>query len=828
MDGSARSKDTFGGSYHERIARSKTTHDHALRRGAYRSMRRRGGGALGGWRLALPSGLFALIIATGALLLLGAGAALAFFTEDLPTPQDLARDPLPQSTKVYDRTGTQLLYQFSEENRELVGYEEIPQVLIDATVAAEDKSFWSNPGVDVLGIVRAVFADVTGRSSGQGGASTITQQLVKQRIVGSEVSLKRKIREAILAIKVTNTYSKQQILELYFNQIYYGNQAYGVKAAAQTYFGKTDLSKLTLAEAALLAGLPQAPSVLDPTKADKVDRAQRRRAYVLDQMLDTGAIKQTAADAANNETIKVAGPPVAIIKAPHFVFQVRNQLTQILGGDEAAVSRGGYRVTTTLDMTKQEIGERQVSEWVERLHGRNVWNAALVSIDPQTGEVLTYVGSVDYNNRDDPRVQGQFDVAGIGLRQPGSSFKMFNYVTALKNGATAATVVVDARTDFGGKADPTRMSPAACGYCPENADLQYHGPVTMRQAIRESRNVPAVRFLAEYSGIEATIQTAREMGITTDIDPSKIGLSLTLGAKEVHLVDMASAYGVLANMGLRVTPTYILKVEDSRGKVLWEQKDYEQKRVLDAGIAWIMPDILKDTTQPSRDFIFGQWTNIGRVAALKTGTTDNLKDVYSVGYVPTLVTGVWMGNSNGDPMSSRNFNSAMGPGQLWRDYMKEVLADTPASDWPRPANVVSGTVVSAPGAFGGYGSGLAPSALSPFSSTEWFMKGTEPARVDDWFVAGCPQPDGTVKVSMKINDTRAPAAFQRYTDQWVRDAIAGKHTYNRYTWNLVSPDPCPTPSVTLTPVPTRTPGTTPTVPPPSFTLPPCPTPTKQP
>src|SRR5256885_2909255 len=764
MDVSARSQDTFGARYHERIAHSKTTHDHALRRGTYRSKRRRGGGAFSGWRLALPSGLFAIIIATRALMMLGAGAALAFSAGDLPSPQALAKDPLAQSTKVYDRTGTELLYQFSEENREVVSYQDIPQVLIDATVSAEDKTFWTNPGVDILGTIRAVFSDVTGRSTGQGGASTITQQLVKQRIVGSEVSIKRKSREAILAVEVTNTYSKRQILELYFNQIYYGNQAYGVKAAAQTYFGKSDLSKLTLAEAALLAGLPQAPSVLDPTQADNVDRAIDRRAYVLSQMVDTGAIKQGAADGANAETIKVAGPPVATIKAPHFVFQVRNQLTQILGGDEAAVSRGGYRVTTTLDMTKQEIGERQVREWGEKLHNRNVWNAALVSIDPQTGEVLAYVGSVDYNNRDDPRVQGQFDVAGIGLRQPGSSFKMFNYVTALKKGATAATVVVDARTDFGGKADPTRMSPSACGYCPENADLQYHGPVTMRQAIRESRNVPAVRFLAEYSGIEATIQTATDMGITTPIDPTTIGLSLTLGAKEVHLVDMAGAYAVPPKMGLRVTPTYILKVEDSHGKVIWEHKDFEQKRALDPGIAWIMTDILKDTTNPAKDFIFGSWTNIGRVAALKTGTTDNLKELYSVGDVPTTVTGAWMGNSNGEKMSTVDFASATGPGQLWRDYMKEALADTPATDWPRPANVVSGTVVSAPGALGGYGSGLAPSALPPFSMSEWFIKGTEPARADDWFVAGCPQPDGTAKVAMSIKDTRAPAAFQRYTD----------------------------------------------------------------
>src|SRR5438128_8112289 len=478
MDVSARSQDTFGGRYHERIAHSKTTHDHALRRGTYRSKRRRGGGAFSGWRLALPSGLFAIIIATGALMVLGAGAAVAFFAGDLPAPQDLAKDPLAQSTKVYDRTGTQLLYQFSEENREVVSYEEIPQVLIDATVSAEDKSFWTNPGVDILGTIRAVVSDVTGRSTGQGGASTITQPLVKQRIVGNEVSLKRKIREAILAVEVTNTYSKQQILELYFNQTYYGNQAYGVKAAAQTYFGKSDLSKLTLAEAALLAGLPQAPSVLDPTQADNVDRAAERRAYVLGQMVDNGTITQAESDAASAEEIKVAGPPVATIKAPHFVFQVRNQLAQLLGGDEAAVSRGGYRVTTTLDMKTQEIGERQVREWVDLLHNRNVWNAALVSIDPRTGEVLTYVGSVDYNNREDPRVQGQFDVAGIGLRQPGSSFKMFNYLTALKKGATPATVVVDARTDFTGRADPNNMSPRTCGYCPENAELQSHGRVT--------------------------------------------------------------------------------------------------------------------------------------------------------------------------------------------------------------------------------------------------------------------------------------------------------------------------------------------------------------
>ena len=779
----------------------------------------------------MPPVVIALVIALLALAAFGAVSAFAFFASDLPSPEDLARDPLAQSTKVFDRDGKTLLYQFEVERREVVSLSTIPQLVIDATIAAEDKSFWTNPGVDIFGIARAVRDDLLHKDV-VSGASTITQQLVKQRIVGGEVTVSRKIKEAILAVQVTRTYSKEQILELYFNQIYYGNQAYGIKAAAQTYFGKSDLSTLTVAESALLAGLPQSPSVLDPSQPDNVERAKERRSYVLDQMVDFGAITASQRDTADAEAITVAGPQLTTITAPHFVFQVRNQLAQILGGDESAVTRGGFKVTTTLDTAKQDAAERTVKDSVESLHDKNVWNAALVSIDPRNGEILAYVGSVDYYNHDDPRVQGQYDAAGIAQRQPGSSFKMFNYVTALKKGATPATVVVDARTDFTGRADPTRMGPATCGYCPENADLQYHGPVTMRQAIRESRNVPAVKFLSQYSGIEDTIQTAHDMGITANIDPNTIGLSLTLGAKEVKLVDMTSAYGVLANLGVRVTPTYILKVEDSRGKVVWEHKDYEQKRVLDQGIAWIMTDILKDTTQPSRNFIFGQWTNIGRVAALKTGTTDNLKDVYSVGYVPTLVTGVWMGNSNGDRMSTVDFASATGPGQLWRDYMKEALADTPASDWPRPANVVSGTIVSAPGAYGGYGSGLAPSALSPFSMTEWFIKGTEPVKADDWFVAGCPQPDGTAKVAMSIKDTRAPAAFQRYTDQWVRDAMAGKHTYGRYTWNLVGPDPCPTPSgsptPTRTPVPTRTPGATPTIPFPTGTLPPFPTPKKTP
>ncbi|MEK6620231.1 MAG: penicillin-binding transpeptidase domain-containing protein, partial [Chloroflexota bacterium] len=530
-------------------------------------------------------------------------------------------------------------------------------------------------------------------------------------------------------------------------------------------------------------------------------------------MEDVGSITAEERATAEAEPVKTIGPQATTITAPHFVFKVRDQLTEILGGDESAVTRGGFRVITTLDVAKQDIAERQVREWVTNLHDRNVWNAALVSIDPKTGEILSYVGSVDYYNREDPRVQGQFDVAGIGIRQPGSAFKVFNYVTALKKGATPATVVVDARTDFGGKADATKLGDPRfdpkrdCGYCPENADLQYHGPVSMRQAIRESRNVPAVKFLQQYSGIEDVIQTAKDMGITDPIDPAKVGLSLTLGAKEVKLVDMTSALGVLANMGVRVQPTYVLRVEDSHGRAVWEHREYEQRRVLDPGVAYIMNDILKETTRPDRSFIFGRWTNIGRPAALKTGTTDDLKDVYSVGYVPQLVTGVWMGNSNGDPMSSRDFFSAMGPGQLWREYMKEVLAGVEPKDWERPPNVVTANVVLAPGAFGGYGSGLLPSPLTPFASTEIFLRGTEPRRADDWYVQGCPGPDGSTRVAMRIREV-GPASWRPYTERWIADARKGAQSYGRYTWNLATEDPCPTPSPTPSPSPSPSPSQT--------------------
>jgi membrane peptidoglycan carboxypeptidase len=694
----------------------------------------------------------------------------------------------------------------------------VPKPLVDATISAEDRTFWTNPGVDIGGIVRAALRNLLGGQERPQGASTIAQQLVKQRLVGNEVSLWRKAREAVMAIEITRHYSKQEILELYLNQIYYGNQAYGVKAAARAYFGSDDLSKLTLAQTALLAGLPQSPSRLDPAQPENLERAKARRSYVLDQMLDNGVIAKDEHDRAAAEPLAVAPSVPADVQAPHFVFRVRERLAEILGSD-ADISRGGYTIATTLDWQKQQEAEKQVKEWVEQLHAKNVWNAALVSIDPKTGEVLAYVGSVGYLD-EDPKVQGQFDAAGLGYRQPGSAFKVFNYVTALKNGATPATVVVDARTNFG-------------GYMPQNADLQYHGPITMRQAIRESRNVPAVKFLQAYAGIEATIATARSMGIAADFEGANPGLALTLGAVPVRLIDMTSAYAVLANMGERIAPELIREARDRDGHVIYHA-DPRPERVLTPEISWLMNDILKDTTTVSP--VFASWTNIGRTAALKTGTTDDLKDVYAVGYTPQLVTGVWMGNSDGTPMSSHDFFSAMGPGQLWRDYMKAVLKDVPAADWSRPAGIVSARVVAAPGGSGGYGSGLLPTSLSPFSTTEYFVSGTVPKKQDDWSQEGCltkpsaspaapsASPATEARQGVMVVKESGPDAWRTFTQAWVKDAIAGRYDYGRFPWSklLATGEPCPSPSPTPSASPTPSPLQTPT---PRQTPTPSPTPT---
>jgi membrane peptidoglycan carboxypeptidase len=603
----------------------------------------------------------------------------------------------------------------------------------------------------------------------------------------------------MLAIEATRTFTKQQIIEMYFNQIFYGNQAYGLKAAAKTYFGVGDLRQLTLGQMALLAGLPQAPSEYDPIQNPAA--AAARRVLVLDAMVDQGYITDAQAAAAKNEPIKVT-PASTSLYAPHFTFRVREQIINVLG--EKAAYRGGYRIYTSLDWNMQQLAEKEVRDHVNNLKSSNVNNAALITMDPTTGEVLAYVGSKDYYDRS-PQVQGDYDVAGIGLRQPGSTFKLFTYLAGmLKANMTAATVLND--IEF------TMPSGDGTQYKPRDATKEQHGPTTIRQSLRESLNLPALN-VARIVGVDGIIDTIHQLGIQRDWDRSQLGISFGIGAGEMRLIEMASAYQVVANGGRRIEPTMILKIVDRDGKVVKDYSKPETKQVLDERYAYVMTNILKDNTDPVRgSFVFGPFTSIGRPAALKTGTTDNLQDVLAIGYTPQRLTAVWMGNSNNEVMYG--ISSALGPGILWRDYMKTVVGGLPPDDFKRPAGIVDRVVCVNPALTGGNGSGRLPGPYCPsnFRWTEQFVQGTEPTTDDRAIYTSC-----GYRLTTPFPD------WQKDIDRWGREAAAGLHNYGRFNWNLCGYAPV-RPSVT--PVPSGSPGAIPVTPPPAPT--PVPKPTRRP
>ena len=736
--------------------------------------------------------LTAVLLAGFAFVGVAAAATFGYFASDLPSASDLATVPVPLTTHIYDRSGQHLLYTLSDERRDLISIDAVPKRMQDATIAIEDKTFWTNPGVDVGGIIRAIQVNSASGRITQGG-STITQQLIKTRLLGDDPTFTRKIKEAILAVEATRTFSKSQILEMYFNQIYYGNQAYGLKAAAATYFGVTDLNQLTLGQMALLAGLPQAPSDYDPIQ--NMEGAKARRALVLDAMVDNGYATAAEAEAAKAEEI-VVKPVTTSLYAPHFTFRVREQLVQVLG--EKAAYRGGYDVYTSLDWNMQQLAEKEVRQHVDALKGNNVNNAALITMDPTTGEILAYVGSYDYYMHT-PQVQGDYDHAGIAFRQPGSTFKLFTYLTGmLKLGMTASTQLYDIQfnmPDGSGKS-----------YSPKDATKEQHGPVTIRQALRESLNLPALE-VTRLVGVDAIIDTVHQLGINRDWDRSQLGLSFGIGAGEMRLIDMASAYQTIANLGVRVDPTFILKIVDPSGKVVKDYSKPEGRRVIDQRYAWIMDDILKDNTNPQGSFVFGPWTTIGRTAALKTGTTDNLQDVLAIGFVPQRLTAIWMGNSDNSEM--RGISSALGPGVLWRDYMKTVVSSLPPDWYPRPDGIVDKVVCVNPSIYGGNGSGLLPGPYCPstFRWTEHYVQGTEPTTDDRTFYTSC-----------GIN-LRAPFLdWQRDYNAWASGAVSGAYSYGRFSWQICgfAPKPIapsPSPGSSGPPTSTQPPGPQPTPPP---------------
>ncbi len=603
------------------------------------------------FKASILGGVFCILVVVG---------IFAWYSKDLPDPSGLHEKTIAASTKIYDRTGSVLLYEIhGEEKRTLVKLDQISPYVKWATIAIEDKSFYEHRGINFRGVARAFLFDIRGR--GLQGGSSITQQLVKNSILSPERTISRKIKEAILALEMERRFTKDQILEMYLNQIPYGSNAFGIEAASQTYFN-TSARDLSLAQAALLAALPKAPTYYSPY-GSHVDELKWRQEAVLDRMAQDKYITKDEAEAAKKIKLVFAEKKENIV-APHFVFYIKEQLVEKYG--EKVVEQGGLKVITTLDIAKQRAGEAAVTKYAEQNKKYGARNAALVSVDPKSGQILAMVGSVDYFDKEN---DGNVNVA-IRHRSPGSSFKPFVYATAFKKGYTPNTILIDALTKF------------SSDYEPKNYDLRERGPVSMKAALAMSLNIPAVKTLY-LAGLNETLQTAKEMGFTTLNDPERYGLSLVLGGGEVKLLEETAAYGVFAAEGARYPITSILKVEDIKGKTLEDNTKNRGEKVLDKQIARQINDILSDNNARAGVFGIRNFLTLpDRPVAAKTGTTQEFRDGWTIGYTPSLVAGVWVGNNDNSPMKKEPGAVVAAP--IWHDFMAEVLKGTPVEQFTKP------------------------------------------------------------------------------------------------------------------------------------------------
>lgn len=635
--------------------------------------------------------LFHTIVTSAAFIGIG-GIILFFVLWGLPDPTRLSETAVAQSTKIYDRTGTVVLYEVhGTEKRTVVPFEQIPLAVKEATIATEDSDFYSHNGVDVRGIIRALYKDLRSGNFRQGG-STITQQLVKNSLLTGERSLTRKIREAVLAIIIESRFSKDEILGMYLNQVPYGSYAYGVQAASRTYFGK-DVQNISLAESALLAAMLKAPTYYSPF-GNHVDELMARKDMALERMAKLGFISESDAAGAKRETLGLKKQNYGIL-APHFVAYIREYLTDTYG--ESYVEKGGLKVTTALDWDLQQKAEELVNEYGQKNKSLiKGFNAALVSMDPKTGEIIAMVGSRDYFGDPEPAgcksgINCKFDPqvnVTLRSRQPGSSFKPFVYATAFAKGYTDKTVLFDVPTEFNTACNadgtaPAGYNPKNC-YMPGNYDEQYRGPVTARAALAQSLNVPSVEFLY-LAGVDDSITTANRLGIITiQPDPSRYGLALVLGGAEVRLLDMVHAYGAFARDGMQIGMSGILKIEDAEGHILEEKKD-EPGEVLEPQIARIINDILSDNE--ARQPVFAPHSSLyfpDREVAAKTGTTQDYRDAWTIGYTPSIVTGVWVGNNDNTPIQQKG-SGVLAAAPLWHAFMEEAFKKIPAEPFAKPA-----------------------------------------------------------------------------------------------------------------------------------------------
>jgi len=624
------------------------------------------------------------IIGIAALLLviIFLGAVL-YFSTTVPSIQEISSQQISQSTKIYDRTGTVLLYEIgSGEHRTLVPFDQIPQSLKDATVAIEDQNFYNEPAFDIKGILRAVYVDITTASLAQGG-STITQQLARTAFLTLNQTATRKLKELVLAIKLNEYYSKDDILGLYLNEVSYGPTIAGVEEASEDYFG-VPVQNLNLAQSAVLAALPQAPSLYSPW-GSHVDELLQRQRTVLRAMYDDGKITQAQLNSALNYKITFLPRTESGtgMRAPHFVMAVEDYLIQKYGED--AVDRGGLKVQTTLDWNLQQAAETAISNGVARnIQLYKASNASLVAQDPKTGQVLALVGSANYFDKSN---QGNFDVATQGLRQPGSSLKPFVYLTGFQMGYTPDTVLFDVPTEFSTNTDcpavPNFSSTNKNCFHPQDFEGTFSGPMSIRDALAQSVNVPAVQMLY-LVGEKNALQNITNFGVTTLSNPSDYGLSLVLGGGAVHLIDLTEAYSVLATDGVKHAQTMIMQVQDANGNILESYKD-QASQVTDVQSVRLINNILSDAQARAPLFQSSQNLTVfpGYDVALKTGTSNDYRDAWAMGYTPSLVVGVWAGNNNNTPMQ-KNGSSILAAVPMWSAFMSQALPLVPNETFTQP------------------------------------------------------------------------------------------------------------------------------------------------
>lgn len=602
-----------------------------------------------------------------------------YFAKDLPSPENFQGRFVAESTKILDRTGTHLLYEVhGEEKRTVIPFTDMPDVVKYATIALEDQDFYTHFGIQIKSILRAVFKDIVSFETSQGG-STITQQLVKNTLLSKEKTFARKIKEAILSIELETKYTKDEILAMYLNEIPYGSNAYGIESAAQTFFGKP-ARELTLDEAALLAALPQATTYYSPY-GSHLEALAGRQTYALRQMAKLGYITNEQADEAiGANTIDKIAPQRNIIAAPHFVMYIKEYLQEKYG--DHAVEQEGLKVITTLDWDKQQIAEQVVKDGAAQNKRWKAANAALVAADPKTGQILALVGSKDYFASSEPEncISGKncvfepnYNVA-VALRQPGSSFKPYVYLTAFTKGYLPETLLYDVETNF--------ETAEGKSYTPQNYDGKFHGPLSMMKTLGGSLNIPAVKTLY-LVGVNDAIGIAKNLGISSLNDPSRLGLSLVLGGGEVKLIDHVGAYSTIATGGVKRSQTAILSIQDAKGNVLEQYTESSGERVIDEKYVAMLDSVLSNNE--NRAWVFGEKNPLrfdDRPVAAKTGTTNEFRDGWTIGYTPSLVVGVWAGNNDNSPMTA-GADGVNVAAPIWRSFLDKVLGNYATENFPK-------------------------------------------------------------------------------------------------------------------------------------------------